>query len=128
MPPWRTMMKSDNLTAADLWDEREGKYLNFVLQIDSVKAGTVVGEGGRERGMPFVTFARAKKPLGLNSTNARTISTIVGSEDVNRWKGQWIELFVTKTKMGKDVVDCIRVAPTAPKPPEQAPAKEPARG
>lgn len=122
MPPWRTMMKSDNLTAADLWDEATGKYREADVQIESVRAGEVVGEGGRKRGMPFVTFAKKQKPLGLNSTNARTISTLVGSEDTNRWKGQWITLFVTKTKIGNDVVDCIRIAQKAPTPAKAEPA------
>lgn len=118
MPPWRVYKKNDAyLSSGDLWDERVNDYRSVVVQIERVAQGEVVGEGGRKKGMPFVYFVGAKKPFGMNSTNAETVTSIVGSDNTDRWKGQWIELFVTQTMVNKERRPCIRVAPTAPVPP-----------
>jgi hypothetical protein len=123
MPHYRTMLTSDNLCAADLWVEEKGAYREIVVEIDHVKRGEVVGEKGRKKGMPFAhlkapsTGRALSKPLGLNATNCRTLTSIAGSPDVAKWKGMLITLFVTKTEVGRETVDAIRIRPEAAQPP-----------
>lgn len=131
MPHYRTMLSNDNFCAADLWSEQQNKYISIVVGIEAVKKGEVVGEGGRKKGMPFVTMRSSRtgqiipKPLGLNATNCRTIASLTGSADVSKWIGQWITLYVTKTQVGREMVDAIRIEPELAKPPVQAGKGEP---
>jgi hypothetical protein len=113
MPHYRTMLTSDNLCAADLWDEDKQQYREVVVQIDHVKKGEVVGEKGRKKGMPFAHFknTRTGKPLGLNATNCKTLASIAGSPNVDKWRDLWITLYVTKTEVGRETVDAIRIRP-----------------
>jgi hypothetical protein len=95
------------------------------VQIESVAGGTLVGEKGRKTKKPFVRFKGIEKPLALNATNAKTIAAIVGSNDTERWIGQWLTLYPSTTQDPNGAtVDCIRIRPKAPTPP--VPAATPA--
>lgn len=126
MPHWRTFVSNDWFTAADLYDEKSEVFGEVVVKIDSVKGGELVGEGGRKTRRPIVTFSgpsgRPFKPLAVNSTNAKAISAIAGSEDTNRWVGALVCLFVTKTRdpQGGGQINCIRVKPGPQKPSQGA--------
>lgn len=121
MPHYRTMLTNDNLCAADLWDEQAQRYREATVQIADVRKGEVVGEKGRKKGMPFAYFAntRTGKPLGLNATNCKTLAHLANSPNVEKWKGLWITLFVTKTDVGRETVDAIRIKPELAQPPAQ---------
>lgn len=117
MPHYRTMMLNpDYLSAADLWDEKEERYREVIVQIDRVAQGHVIGEQGRKKEMPFAHFAGKKKPLGLNATNCLTLKTITGSPNTERWLGTWIALFVIPTFVGGEERDAIRIRPKAAAP------------
>jgi hypothetical protein len=125
MAHYRTMLTSDNLMAADLWDDRTERYGEWIVKIISVAKGEVVGEKGRKKGMPFIRIANQQgrehpKPLGLNATNCETIRSLVGSPDVKRWPGLWITLYVTQTDSKDGKRDCIRIRPESPKVQETA--------
>lgn len=133
MPHFRTMLTSEHFCAADLYSEREEKFLEINVQIVAVTRGEVVGEKGRKKGMPFITMRSEKtgkeipKKLGLNATNCETVASLVGSPEVKRWLERWITLYVTKTDVGTTTRDAIRIRPTAPKignqpPPATGPA------
>ncbi len=129
MAHYRTMLTSENLCAADLWDEAKQGYREVVVEVDHVRKGEVVGEKGRKKGMPFAHFknTRTGKPLGLNATNCRTLASIAGSPNVDKWKGLLITLYVTQTDVGREKVDAIRIRPEAARrdvKPENAPAAE----
>jgi hypothetical protein len=134
MPHYRTMLSNDNFCAADLWSEQRGGYGEIIVGIEAVKKGEVVGEGGRKKGMPFITMRSAKngqvipKPLGLNATNCKTIASLAGSADVSKWIGKWITLYVTKTTVGRETVDAIRIRPELAPPPVQAGKQGPPPG
>lgn len=117
MPHYRTMLTSENLCAADLWDEPRQQYREVVVQIELVKKGEVVGEKGRKKGMPFAHFVGKQKPLGLNATNCKTLAHLARSPNTDQWKGLWITLFVTKTDVGRETVDAIRIRPELAQPP-----------
>lgn len=58
---------------------------------------------------PVVYFVGKAKALGLNITNARTIAALLGTFEVEKWKGKKITLYPTTTTFGKETVGCIRV-------------------
>lgn len=136
MPHYRTMLSSVNFCAADLWSEQKQRYMSVVVEIVEIKKGSVVGEGGRKRDMPMATLRSGKtgklieKPLGLNATNCKTLSTLAGSEVTEKWCGLWIGLFVIKTTVGREQVDAVRISPERMQPPVQSgkQSTEPAPG
>ena len=60
---------------------------------------------------PWVDFDELEKPLVLNKTNFKAIEEITGSENMNEWAGNVVNLYVVKVSYKKDVFDAIRVRP-----------------
>lgn len=123
MAHWRTMLKSENFCAADLWDDKTEQYLRIAVKIVKVAQGEVVGKKGRKKGMPFLWLTdrqgrELRAPFGANATNATTISNLLGTPDAKRWSGRWIGLYVTKVDGPDGMVDAIRIHP---KPIETSP-------
>lgn len=130
MAHYRTYLTSDNLMAADLWDDKAEKYTEWIVEIISVAKGEVVGEKGRKKGMPFVKIKDARgrehpKPLGLNATNCDSVAMLAGSPDMKRWPGTRVTLYVTKTDSKDGKRDCIRMRPEPPKWPTAGDTKAP---
>lgn len=122
MPHWRTLVQTEYYCAADLWDEKAEKYRDGIFKIVKVIQGTVVGEKGRKRGLPFLLLEnRHGEPLraafGANPTNATSVESAIGSPDYKRWLGRWIHMYVTKVDSPKGIVDAIRIHPKAPADP-----------
>lgn len=122
MPHWRTMVQSENLCAADLWDEQADKYQSAVVKIVKIAQGTVVGQKGRKKGLPFLTLENRRgktlrAPFGANPTNCTSIASALGTVDLKKWIGQWIEMYVTKVDSPEGLVDAIRIHPKPPTPP-----------
>jgi len=113
MADYRSMFDRDYVGAWDLG----GK--DHVVQIARVKAGELTAQGGRKSKKPIIWFEGREKGLVLNKTNAKAIAGLYGN-DTEQWIGKRITIYPTTTHMGSEVVDCIRVRPTAP--------QEPARG
>lgn len=130
MAHFRTMLKSEHFSAADLWSEKGERYVEINVQIVDVKQGEVVGEKGRKKGMPFITMLSEKtgqripKALGCNATNCDSIAFLAGSPDLKRWPGVWLTLYVTKVDLGKGQRDAIRIRPKSPKPRSTQPPPE----
>lgn len=119
MPHWKSMTDTTWLYAFDLG----GKDRN--VQIDRVESGMLVGSGGRKTKKPCVYFKGVEKPLALNATNAKTIVSIAGSPDTDRWIGQWVTLYVTQVNAPDGtLVDAIRIRPKAPAIPGATPKQE----
>lgn len=124
MAHYKTMYDdSDMLFAHDL----QGK--SWVLEIERVYAGELVGEKGRKSKKPFVAFKGRKKKLALNKSNGKTIARLY-SVDTSEWAGKLVEIYPTTTEFGGETVDCIRIRPHMPNgkasaPTEQDDAEEP---
>lgn len=105
MPHWRNMMSSDKLHAADLM----GKEHTVV--IESVKQGEYpdMEDSKKKILKPDLYFKGKKKPLGLNSTNARTITRLLGSPNTEQWIGKAITLYPTTTRAFGEEHECIRI-------------------
>ncbi len=128
MGHWRTMVQSEHFCAADLWDESADKYQNAIVKIVGVSQGTIVGQKGRKKGLPFLTFEnrrgnKLRAPFGANPTNCTSIANALGTPEWKKWIGQWIELYVTKVDSPEGLVDAIRIHPRPPAPPTQGEQK-----
>lgn len=114
-------MDRDSLGAWDLVGD-DGKPRDWNLEIEKVIGG-VVKSKERPKGerKPLVYFRGTKKPLVLNATNGDTITSIAGSDDVDRWPGICITLYPTRVKGAKGGhVPAIRVRPMKAKSPPEA--------
>lgn len=110
MPHWRLMMSSDKLHAADL----QGK--DAIVVIERIEQGEYPDmEDARKKVLkPDLYFRGKKKPLGLNSTNARSITRLLGSPNTETWIGKAITLYPTTTRAYGEEHECIRVRPRLP--------------
>jgi hypothetical protein len=112
------------------------KYLRFVdlkgkpriVTIESARYETLKGLDGKETQKIVLYFENVPKSLPLNATNFDAVCDVTGCPDTEDWPGQRIELYPTKTPMGGQLVDCIRIrrpssrptaaaAPVPPPPP-----------
>jgi hypothetical protein len=104
----------------------------LVVEIREVKMEQVGHGNGKPK--PVLYFLNQDKALCLNTTNAATIVTLCGSEDVDEWVGQRIELFKEAVLVHGQRTPAVRVrAPhraQAPSPAisddEMSEAREPA--
>jgi hypothetical protein len=123
MAHYRTMLSSENFCAADLWSEQGQKYAEIDVEILAVRRGEVVGEKGRKKTMPMATLRSLRtgktidKPLGLNATNCRSLASLAGTPNTEKWHGMLITLYVTKVDVGRESTDAIRIRPELAKPP-----------
>ncbi len=124
---------SDYIGAADL----KGKDVTLTIGPMDFQELMLVG-GKKQRKIvlefadpPATYFSKQPKKLVLNKTNGKTIAAIYGGE-IRAWTGKRITLYPTKTKCGRETVDCVRVrerAPVSDQPHTSAPAmSEPQNG
>lgn len=117
---WRQVHKRKDprmLYAEDLGPAGTKRDANF-NESGLIEVSGIDGKGKKQ--LPFIGIA-GRKRLGLNTTNCKTIETITGSPDWERWRG-WFTLVVIRIKYrdpksGAQVeTDAIRIAPTRPRP------------
>ncbi len=99
-------------------------FRDLTLTIKSVSKGKVTGAGGKSSGKPLITFADHERKFALNKTNGKTLESLFGSPDTDRWIGQRITLYPTNTTFGSETVECIRIRPTKPTGDEKREAPE----
>jgi hypothetical protein len=117
---WRQIHKRKDprlLYAEDLGPSGTRRDANFdesgIVEVSGV-------DGKSKKPMPFIGI-KGRKRLGLNSTNCKTLETITGSADWERWSG-WFTLVVIRVryrdpKSGAQCeTDAIRIAPARPRP------------
>ena len=80
------------------------------LVIESVSPrGTRKAKDGKPIDKPILTFAKVKRALVLNKTNAKVIALMFGNR-MDEWAGKSITLYATTCKaFGNDKTPCIRV-------------------
>lgn len=76
-------------------------------------APVVLNNGKTKNKKPVLWFVGAEKGLPLNKTNAKCIAAMYGN-DTEQWIGKRIAIYGTKTDVGGEQVDCIRVRPGVP--------------
>jgi hypothetical protein len=117
---------SKYLKAADLKGEPR------IVMIESAHYETLKGLDGKETQKIVLYFKNLPKSLPLNVTNFGAVCDATGFLDTDDWPGQQIELYPTRTSMGGQLVDCIRIrrpssrprAAVSPPPPPTRPVGE----
>lgn len=84
---------------------------DLTVRIKSVGREIVKGTDGKEEECT-VAQLHGQKPLILNRTNQKSIERLVGSPYIEDWRDKEITLYATKTKVAKEVVECLRIRPT----------------
>jgi len=112
---YRSVMKSDHLSSADLEDLIEqGKSLNFVIK--EVKQQFGVSVAGKKGDFNIAYFAENIKPLVLNATNCKMLRQFAnGSPMVEDWNNIAITLYIDENvKMKGEKVSGVRISPIQP--------------
>ena len=112
---WKQLKNNDWIGAYALQDGQD-----WTLTIDKAMQEQVTGNNGkREMCLTVHWLERDYKPMIVNRTNAKTITKVTGSPYIEDWHGKAITLYVDTTRLGGDIVECLRVRPYAPKQTKQ---------
>lgn len=82
---------------------------DLTVRISTVVREIVKGTDGKEEECTVAKLVD-EKPLILNRTNSKSIAKLYGPY-IEDWAGKDITLFATKTKVAKEVVECLRLRP-----------------
>ena len=112
---WKQLQNNDWIGAYALQDGQD-----LTLTIDKAMQEQVTGNNGkREMCLTVHWLEREYKPMIVNRTNAKTITKVTGSPYIEDWHGKQITLYVDTTRLGSDIVECLRIRPYAPKQTKQ---------
>lgn len=106
---WKESLPGDYLGAYSLNGQ------DMVVTIQSAGPEIITGANGKKEECLVIHFKENILNMVCNRTNAKMITKVVGSAYVEDWVGKKVQLYPTTTKFGGEVVECIRVRPTAPK-------------
>lgn len=84
------------------------KGKKITLTIKKIEGDELIGENSKSKQEWLVGFVERPLEFVLNKTNAFCLYRMFGG-DPHSWLNKRITLFPTKTKFGRDDVDCIRV-------------------
>lgn len=106
---WKEALPGDYLGAYSLNGQ------DLIVTIQSASKEIVTGANGKKEECLVIRFKEQVMDMVCNRTNAKTITKVLGTPFLEDWSGKKIQLYPTTTKFGGEVVECIRVRPTAPK-------------
>jgi hypothetical protein len=86
---------------------------DMTVTITNVRKEEVTMMGGKKEDHTIVYLAN-QKPLILNVTNSKSIAKLYGAY-IEDWEGKDITLYASTTKMGSEIVECLRVRPSVPR-------------
>ena len=110
MTNWKKLMNKNYLGS---WDVDEGKDL--VLTIKGARQEEVQNPSGKKEECLVVDFAEPEfKPMIINSTNGNNIEKATGTPYIEQWAGHKISIFTAKVSAFGEIVDALRIRPTAP--------------
>lgn len=90
-----------------------GEPIELVVTIE--KAVKEVVQNGDKKEEAMIVYLKGQKPMIVNSTNAKAISSAVGSPYIEDWENKNIQLYVAKIRAFGETVDALRVRKDAPK-------------
>lgn len=113
---YRKVMKSDHLGVADLEEFIEEKR-PLVFTIKHVKQEFNVSVAGRKGNFNIAYFEEPIKPLVLNSTNGKTVSSFNNNSPwIEDWAGTEVELYIDpNVTLMKETTGGIRIRKAKPK-------------
>ena len=95
------------------WDVPDGEDL--VLTIDHVEQNDVKNERGSERKLTIHFAERGDKPMILNTTNAKRIGKVAGSNKVENWENLRIAIYTEKVTAFGGTTDALRIREYPPR-------------
>lgn len=84
------------------------------ITVEIASAVKEMVQNGDKKEEAMVLKLKNQKPMIVNSTNAKNISKALGSPYIEDWNGKIITLYVAKIRAFGEMVDALRVRPTAP--------------
>lgn len=88
------------------------KPIELVVTIE--KSVKEMVQNGDKKEEAMVVYLKGQKPMIVNSTNAKAISSATGSPYIEDWVGKKITLYVAQIKAFGEKVDALRVKKEAP--------------
>ncbi len=110
---WKSLVSNDYIGAYSLM--QTGKAVDLTVKIKSVVRQIVKGEGGKEDECT-VAQLEGQKPMILNRTNCKTITSIYGTPFIQDWAGKTITIYVAKVKVKGEAIDALRIRDMVPQP------------
>ena len=106
---WKQLVNQDYLGAYALVDGAD-----MDLTIKSVDRDTIVGTGGKREEVVIAHMVENVKPMILNRTNLKSLTKLFKTPYIDEWCGKRFTVYATTTKLAGEVVECLRIRPTAP--------------
>lgn len=113
---WKKLTNPDYIGAYSLQPGEEK-----IVEIISVGREQVKGSDGKATDC-IVAKLKGEKPFILNKTNCKTLSKIYGTPFIEEWTGKRIIVYAERVKAFGDIVDALRIRPTAPILPDLNPS------
>lgn len=85
---------------------------DMTVTIKYVQKETITMMGGKKEDHSLAYMVETK-PLILNSTNSKTIEKLYGPY-IEDWAGKRITLYASTTKLGSEMVECLRIRAKVP--------------
>lgn len=108
---WKKLINPDYIGAYSLDPDKD-----LTVTIESVGRELVTGTGGKKEECT-VAKLKGQKPFIINRTNAKMIATIYGTPYIEDWQGKKITLYISKTKVAGEEVECLRIRKQKPEMP-----------
>lgn len=110
---WKKIYTSDYLGS---WDIENG--VDTVVTIESFDLDTVQANQSQRSRSEVITlkFKEFNKPMIINRTNAKAITKVTGSYDMNDWIGANVTIYTKMVKAFGDEVMALRIRTIAPRP------------
>lgn len=86
-----------------------------ILTIQRAGKEGVKDNKGKEESCLVVHFQGDHKPMICNVTNSKAIAQVAGSNYIEDWSGIHVELFITEVLAFGEMVDAVRIKPSAPR-------------
>jgi hypothetical protein len=107
---WKKLHNPDYLGAYAL---DPGK--DIIVTIKSVQNEQVIGPDGKKEECTVARFMEQVKPMILNVTNSKIIEKMYATPYIEEWAGKKIQIYTANIKAFGDMVEALRIRPTAPK-------------
>jgi len=85
---------------------------DLTVTIELVQLETITMMGGKKEDHSIM-YLKGHKPMILNATNSKSIHKLYGPY-IEEWVGKQITLYASTTKLGNEMVECLRIRPNIP--------------
>lgn len=102
---WKKLHNPEYLGAYSLTPEQD-----LIVTISSVSNEMIVGAEGKKEECMVIRFKENNiKPMILNATNAKTITKLLKTPYIEKWRNCKIQLFVNNVKAFGEVTEALRI-------------------